>query len=111
MTREGNREGRRELWKEREREGEREREEGGEGGREGGGERGRLTYKDVLWFDISMYYLIGVEVDQCCAELPHSNGCIYLTEVLTVQNGIKQVTPLQYKIETMSLKLLQRDNE
>ena len=70
----GSREGWRELWKERERE--------REGGRKGG--RKRLTYKHVLWFDVSMHYLVGMEIDQCCAELPHSNGCICLTEVLTV---------------------------
>ena len=82
-------------------EGEREieRERGSEGGRKEGEGRKRPTYKHVLWFDVSMHYLVGMEIDQCCAELPHSNGCICLTEVLTVQNGIKQVTSLQYEIE------------
>ena len=52
------------------------------------------THKYVLWFDVSVHYLVGMEIDQCHAKLSHSSCCVHLTEVLAVQNGIKQVTPL-----------------
>ena len=45
---------------------------------------GSYTYKDVLKFDISVHYLVCMEVDQSHAQLPHGMICICLTEVATV---------------------------
>ena len=42
------------------------------------------TYKDVLKFDVSVHYLVCMEVDQSHAQLPHGMICICLTEVATV---------------------------
>ena len=52
------------------------------------------THKDILWLDVSVDDALGVEIDQCYAQLPHGDGCISLTEVLAVQNAVKQVAAL-----------------
>ena len=65
---------------------------------------GRVTtYKNILWFDVSVYNLVGMEIDESHSQLSCSSGSIHFTEVLAVKDGIKQVTSLKHTQWTLSI--------